>query len=114
LGYVANENADAERVGAFKKGLTDLGYIEGKNIKIEYHYAKLDAEYDAVMPELLARKVDIILAANAPAAAAAARATRTVPVVLLGVNDPVGLSACRDLSSGRGATSQARQSTHRI
>lgn len=65
LGYVANENADAERAGAFKKGLTDLGYIEGRNIKIEYRYAKLDAEYHAVMLDLLAQKVDIILAANA-------------------------------------------------
>src|SRR5712664_3726470 len=61
LGYVANENASPDRLATFKKGLTDLGYIEGKNIKIEYRYAKLDREYDALIADLVSRKVDIIV-----------------------------------------------------
>jgi putative ABC transport system substrate-binding protein len=113
LGYVANENADVERVNAFRKGLADLGHVEGKNITIEYRYARLDAQYHAVIAELLARKVDIILAANAPAAAAAAKATRTVPIVLLGVNDPVGLRIAESLERpGRNVTGTTIYAPH--
>src|SRR5439155_11089160 len=91
IGYVANENASAERLAAFKKGLTDLGYVEGTNLKIEYRYARLDHEYDAVIAELISRKVNVIVAGNAAAATAAATATRTSPIVLAAVNDPVGM-----------------------
>ena len=97
IGYVANANANAERLAAFKKGLADLGYIEGTNLKIEYRYAKLDREYDAVMAELISRKVNVIVAGNAAAAPAAARATRTIPIVLAAVNDPVGLGVADSL-----------------
>jgi putative tryptophan/tyrosine transport system substrate-binding protein len=115
LGYVANENADPKRMAALKKGLTDLGYIEGQTLKIEYRYAKLDHEYDAVMAELLSRKVTIILAGNAPAAAAAARATRTVPVVLGAVNDPVGLGVADSLERpGRNVTGTTIYAPHLI
>ena len=115
LGYVANENADPKRMAALKKGLTDLGYIEGQTLKIEYRYAKLDHEYDAVMAELISRKVTIILAGNAPAAAAAARATRTVPVVLGAVNDPVGLGVADSLERpGRNVTGTTIYAPHLI
>ena len=50
-----------------RKGLAELGNIEGKNIHIEYREAVLDAEYDGVMADLVARKVDIIVAANVAA-----------------------------------------------
>jgi hypothetical protein len=114
LGYVANENADPKRMAALKKGLTNLGYIEGQTLKIEYRSAKLDHEYDAVMAELLSRKVTIILAGNAPAAAAA-RATRTVPVVLGAVNDPVGLGVADSLERpGRNVTGTTIYAPHLI
>jgi len=113
LCYVANANANTERLDAFKKGLGDLDYVEGKNIKIEYRYARRDTEYQAVMSELLTQKVDIILAGNAPAAAAAARATRTVPVVLLAVNDPVGLGVADSLERpGRNVTGTTIYAPH--
>ena len=57
LGDVANEDASPDRLAAFKKGLSDLGYVEGTNLKIEYRYAKLDRKYDAVMVELVSRKL---------------------------------------------------------
>jgi putative ABC transport system substrate-binding protein len=57
------------------------------------------------MEELVSRKVDLIVASNAPAASAAARATRTIPIVLAGVNDPVGLGIAASLEhSGRNVT----------
>jgi putative ABC transport system substrate-binding protein len=115
LGYLANENADAMRIDAFKKGLADLGYVEGGNLRIEYRYAKLDSEYFAAISELLARKVDIVLAGNAPAAAAAAKATRTTPVVLLSVNDPVGLGVAESLERpGRNITGTTGYAPHLI
>src|SRR5262249_3348268 len=105
VAYVANANADAERMGAFKKGLTELGYVEGKNMRIEYRYAKLDREYDALTEALVSGKVDLIVASNAPAATAAAKATRTIPIVLAGVNDPVGLGIAASLEHpGRNVT----------
>jgi putative ABC transport system substrate-binding protein len=115
LGYVANENADTKRIDAFKKGLADLGYVEGKNFRIEYRSAKLDSEYLAVTSELLARKVDIVLVGNAPAAVAAAKATRTTPIVLLAVNDPVGLGAVDSLERpGRNVTGTTIYAPHLI
>ena len=97
MGYVAAKNANPERLEIFKQGLTELGYVEGKNIKIEFREAVLDAEYHGVMADLVNRKVDMILAANAPAAVAAAKATTTVPIVMLAVFDPVGLGLVKSL-----------------
>jgi len=92
-------------MGAFKKGLTERGYVEGKNLRIEYRYARLDREYDSVMEALVSEKVDLIVASNAPAATAAAKATRTIPIVLAGVNDPVGLGVAGSLEHpGRNVT----------
>jgi len=64
MGYVAAKNANPKRLEVFKQGLTGQGYIEGKNIRIEYREAVLDTEYHVVMTELINHKVDIILAAN--------------------------------------------------
>lgn len=97
IGYVANATANPERLEIFKKGLADAGFVEGKNISIEYRQAKLDDEYASMMLELLERRVAVILAANAPAAVAAAKATRTIPIVLAAVNDPVGLGLVNSL-----------------
>ncbi len=77
--------------------MAELGYIEGKNIRIEYREAVLDAEYKGVMVDLLDRKVDMILAANVAATQAAAKATKTIPVVMLAVFDPVGIGVVKSL-----------------
>ena len=97
LGYAANTNTDSKRLDAFKQGLTELGYSEGKNIRIDYREGVLDADYQRLMTEFAAAKVKIILAANAPAAVAAKRVTSTIPIVLLAVNDPVGLGLVKSL-----------------
>jgi putative ABC transport system substrate-binding protein len=97
MGYVAAKNANPKRFDVLKQGLTELGYVEGKTIRIEYREAVLDAEYHGVMAELVGRKVDIILAANVAAAVAAAKATTTIPIVLLAVNDPVGVGVVKSL-----------------
>jgi putative tryptophan/tyrosine transport system substrate-binding protein len=97
VGYVAARNADPKRLEVFQQGLTEFGYAEGSNIHIEYRDAVLDGEYPEVMTDLVHRQVRIILAANAPAAVAAAKATSTIPIVMLAVNDPVGTGLVRSL-----------------
>jgi putative ABC transport system substrate-binding protein len=79
LGYVAAKNANPERLEVFKRGLTELGYVEGKNIRIDYREAVLDGEYNSVIADLVDRRVNIILAANVGAAVAAAKATTSIP-----------------------------------
>src|SRR5260370_8109855 len=115
LGYVAAKNADPKRLEAFKRGLTELGYIEGRNIRIEYRDAVLDGEYLGVIAELLAGKIDILLPANAPAAVAAAKSTSTVPIVMLAVNDPVGLGLVKSLElPGTNVTGTTMYAPHLI
>lgn len=97
LGYVAAKNANPKRLEVFKQGLSELGYVEETNIRIEYREAVLDEEYTGIVGELVDRKVDMILAANVAAARAAAAATKTIPIVLLAVFDPVGIGVVRSL-----------------
>jgi putative tryptophan/tyrosine transport system substrate-binding protein len=97
MGYVAAKNANPKRLDVFKQGLTELGYVEGKNIRIEYREAVLDAEYHGVVAELLNLKVDIILAANVAVTVAAAKAPSSVPIVMLAVFDPVGIGVVKSL-----------------
>jgi putative ABC transport system substrate-binding protein len=97
MGYVAAKNANPKRLEVFKQGLAELGYVEGKNIRIEYREAVLDAEYHGVMADLVNRKVDVILAANVAATVAAAKATTAIPIVMLAVFDPVGIGVVKSL-----------------
>src|SRR5438552_13456582 len=76
---------------AFRQGLRDLGYIEGRNFVIEYRSPEGKPErLPALAAELVALKVDVILAAGTPQALAAKQATRTIPIVFAGASDPVG------------------------
>src|SRR5215470_10936726 len=97
MGYVAAKNVNPERLEVFKQGLMELGYVEGKNIRIDYREAVLDAEYHGVVAELVNLKVNMILAANVAATVAAAKATNSIPIVMLAVNDPVGVGVVKSL-----------------
>jgi len=115
LGYMANENVNPERLAIFKKGLVGLGYVEGKTLAFEYRAGKLDNDYLGLVAELIDRRVDVIVAANAPAAVAASRATRTVPIVMAAVNDPVSLGLVRSLDHpGTNVTGTTNYAPHLI
>jgi len=85
-----DSNTPDPRVEAFRQGLRDLGYIEGKNIFVEYRYAgeKLDRVPNLVA-ELVQLKVDVLVSGYFPAIRAAKQATTTIPFVVVTAQDPV-------------------------
>jgi putative ABC transport system substrate-binding protein len=89
----------ATRVEAFRQGLRELGYIDGKNIVVEWRYA--DGKLDRVpelASELVRLKVDIIVTGGAQASRAAKEATNTIPIVLARETDPVGTGLVASLA----------------
>jgi putative ABC transport system substrate-binding protein len=83
---------------ALRRGLRDLGYIDGRDIQIIISSADGNAErYPALVAELVQRNVDFIVTANSPAAMAAKAGAGAIPVVFAGVGDPVGLDLVRSL-----------------
>ena len=76
---------------AFRQGLRELGYVEGQNIAIESRSAEgTDDRLPALAADLVRSKVDVIVATSGAATKAAQQATRTIPIVMSLVNDPVG------------------------
>jgi ABC-type uncharacterized transport system substrate-binding protein len=76
---------------AFRKGLRDLGWIEGQNIVLEYRYSEGRPErLPGLAAELVRINVDLIVAWASPEVGAAESATRTIPIVFLALGDPVG------------------------
>jgi len=87
------------RVEALRQRLRELGYVEGKNIVIEYRYAegKLERLPD-LAAELVRLKVDVIVTAPGPGALAAKKASATIPIVFTDVPDPVGTGIVSSLA----------------
>jgi putative ABC transport system substrate-binding protein len=93
VGYLAGTSARgyAPFLDAFRHGLTESGFVEGRNVAIEYRWA--DGHYDrlpGLAADLVGRNVDLIATASGAASRAARNATSTVPIVFMGVSDPVG------------------------
>ena len=94
VGYLAanvsaNPSDDA-RLEALRRGLRDLGYVEGRNLIMEYRNAAGHIDrFPALAAELVALKPDVIVAPATPAALAAKQATTSIPVIFIGASDPV-------------------------
>jgi putative ABC transport system substrate-binding protein len=91
IGYLALDLASNPReADSFKQGLHELGYVEGRNIHIDLRSAERRFErFPALAAELVALKVDVIVAPNVVAAQAAKQATKAIPIVFAGVADPI-------------------------
>jgi ABC-type uncharacterized transport system substrate-binding protein len=87
------------QLDAFRTGMRDLGYTEGKHYAIEQRSAQNDsARLPAAVQELLALKVDVIVSSGTPSAEAARKATRDTPILIATVGDPVGSGFAATLS----------------
>jgi putative ABC transport system substrate-binding protein len=80
-------SAYSTQIEAFRQGLRDLGYIEGKNIAVEYRYP--EKNFDRLAAELVHLNLDVVVAGGQPGVRAIARATNTIPIVIV-VGDAVG------------------------
>jgi putative ABC transport system substrate-binding protein len=93
IGYLAavSATADAPRLEAFRQGLREMGYVEGQNLVIDYrHEARGFEPLPAIAAELAQSEPDVLVGVTTNAAQAVAQATTTIPVVFMGVTDPVG------------------------
>lgn len=93
IGFLGNSTAalEANLVGPFREGLRELGYVEGQNVLIEYRWAEGKYErFPALIGELSALKVDVIVTAGTPASLAVKKTTTSIPLVMVAVGDPVG------------------------
>ena len=94
----SNASGSAVVVDVFRQELRKLGWIEGKNITIEYRFAELKPErVPELAAELVRLKVDLIVTSGVPPALEAKKATSTIPIVMVNVGDPVGLGLVASL-----------------
>jgi putative ABC transport system substrate-binding protein len=90
---------DTDYYGAFPRGMRDLGYVEGKNLVIEWRFG--DGQYErlpGLAAELVRLKVDVIVAAGPPVIIAAQKATSTIPIVFVSSLDPVEAGFVKSLA----------------
>lgn len=101
IGFLGNSNAtlEANLLEPFKEGLREHGYIEGRNLLIEYRWA--DGKYGrfpALIAELITAKVEVIVTAGTPASLAVKKAATAIPLVMIAVGDPVGTGLVSSLA----------------
>ena len=105
IGYLSTASAAvaSPSIEAFREGLRQLGYIEGYNISIESRYAEEVTErLPNLAAELVKLKVSVIVATGTPATQAAKNATKTIPIVMITVTDPVGTGLVASLTHPSG------------
>ena len=93
IGYISgtgNQTNQGPYVGALRQGLSELGYVEGKNFTIEYRGAEGQPDrIPSLTIELIERQVDVLVVATLPAILAAKQATKTTPIIMVATLDPV-------------------------
>jgi len=103
IGYLVSVSLSSTRevgqVEAFRQGLRELGYVEGQNIAIEYRYAEgVEERLPNLAADLVQLNVDVIFVTGTTATQAAKRATKTIPIVMASVTDPVGTGLVASLA----------------
>jgi len=105
IGYLSatSPSAVSARIEAFRQGLRELGYVEGKNIIIEWRFGEGKPDrLLALAAELVSLKVDIIVTAGQTVTRAAKEATKTIPIVMTNEGDPVGTGFVASLAQPGG------------
>ena len=101
IGYLAavSATADAPRLAAFRQGLRELGYVEGQTIQVEYRHESADLQrLPEHAAELVRMNIDLLVAVTSNAAVAAKKTTSTVPIVFMGVTDPIAAGLAESLA----------------
>jgi putative ABC transport system substrate-binding protein len=91
IGYLdpSTRATSADRLEAFRHEMTKLGWIDGKNLHMEYRFAEQPTRLPELAAELVRLKVDVILCSSTPPVLAAKKATTTIPIVMASSGDPV-------------------------
>jgi len=103
IGFLGAASASApvsvRRIEAFRRGLHELGYLEGKNIIVDIRWAEGDADrLPELARELIRLRVDVLVTQGTTATRAAKEATSTIPIVMLAVGDPIGTGLVASLA----------------
>jgi ABC-type uncharacterized transport system substrate-binding protein len=117
IGYLASGgdiNNPGYIVEAFRRGLRDLGYVEGKNIVVEYRYPGVDPRDLGAVAELIQLKVDVLVSSSAVAIRAAKQATKTIPIVMMASFDPVETGIVDSLARPGGNITGVARLTHEL
>ena len=97
--YIAGEGVGLRRVKIFTQALQDLGWIDGRNTRIDYRWASSDIEQiQSIAKELVGSRPDVLVGAGSAPTAALQQATRTIPIVFLMVTDPVAQGIVESLA----------------
>jgi ABC-type uncharacterized transport system substrate-binding protein len=91
IGFLVNTGPDAPNIEPFRKGLRELGYIEGNTIQIEYRYIDAPDHIPSLVKELLQLKVDVFISGTSPAIRIAKQETKTIPIIMVIQQDPIDL-----------------------
>lgn len=107
IGYLVSVSLSSTRevgqVESFRQGLRELGYFEGQNIVIEYRYADgVEERLPKLAAELVQLDVDVIFVSGTTATKAVKNATKTIPVVMTSVTDPIGTGIVASLAHPNG------------
>ena len=105
VGYLAavSASSDAPRLEAFRQGLRELGYVEGQDIIVEYRH--IDREFERlpdIAAELVRMNIDILVVVTTNAALAGKAAAGTIPIVFMGVTDPIAAGLVKSLAQPGG------------
>jgi putative ABC transport system substrate-binding protein len=105
IGYAENDLETQARLAAFRQGLERLGWTEDRNVRIDYRFAPAGPDQaQRFAKELVALRPDVLVGNSTPASAALLRETHTIPIVFVGVSDPVGSGLIASIARPGGNT----------